>query len=155
MNTRACKGPHEHLPEGVDMQRLSWIKVLVLAMVAMVPVGKALAHGELSSSAPGHEAVVTAPEQLVLNFSDDVRLLRLALVHGASHNIDFGFSPTTVAQRTFSHDLPELMIGAHTVNWTIVGSDGHTVSGTFNFSVSDSGEQAEMQQHDHNEHHHH
>lgn len=137
------------------MNVLSWIKAVMLAVVFAVPAGKALAHGELSSSAPGHEAVVVSPEQLVLNFSDDVRLLRLALVHGASHNIDFGFSPSTEAQRTFTHDLPDLMLGTHTVDWTIIGTDGHTVSGTFNFVVSDGGEQAEVQEHTHNEHHHH
>lgn len=137
------------------MKPLTWIKAVMLAVVFMVPAGKALAHGELSSSSPGHEAVVVSPEQLVLNFSDDVRLLRLSLVHGASHTIDFGFSPSTGAQRSFSHELPDLMIGAHTVNWTIIGSDGHTVTGEFNFVVSDGGDQAEVQEHTHNEHHHH
>lgn len=137
------------------MKRLSWLNALLLVAVVALPAGKVLAHGELSSSVPGHEAVVTSPEQLVLNFSDDVRLLRLTLVHGASHNMDFGFSPTTAAQRTFSHDLPALMLGTHTVNWTIIGTDGHTVSGTFNFVVSDSGQQAEVQEHSHNDHQHH
>lgn len=137
------------------MKMLSWMKALLLAAVVMVPAAKALAHGELSSSAPGHESVVVSPEQLVLNFSDEVRLLRLALVHGASHNIDFGFSPSTEAQRTFTHDLPDLMLGTHTVNWTIIGTDGHTVSGSFNFVVSEGGEQAEVQEHTQNDHHHH
>lgn len=136
------------------MKRLSWLNALLLAVIVALPAGKALAHGELSSSAPGHEAVVVSPEQLVLNFSDDVRLLRLSLVHGASHNIDFGFSPTTAAQRSFSHDLPDLMLGTHTVNWTIIGTDGHTVSGDFNFVVSDGGEQADVQEHTHNDHQH-
>lgn len=136
------------------MKRLSWLNASLLAVIVALPAGKALAHGELSSSAPGHEAVVVSPEQLVLNFSDDVRLLRLSLVHGASHNIDFGFSPTTAAQRSFSHDLPDLMLGTHTVNWTIIGTDGHTVSGDFNFVVSDGGEQADVQEHTHNDHQH-
>ncbi len=137
------------------MKKLSWLNAMLLAVVVALPAGKVLAHGELSSSAPDHEAVVMSPEQLVLNFSDDVRLLRLTLVHGASHNMDFGFSPTTAAQRTFSHDLPELMLGTHTVNWTIIGTDGHTVNGSFNFVVSDGGEQAELQEHSHNDHHQH
>jgi methionine-rich copper-binding protein CopC len=137
------------------MKMLSWLKIALVAVAFIVPASKALAHGELSSSAPGHEAVVAAPEELVLNFSDDVRLLRLALVHGASHNIDVGFSPSTEAQRSFSHELPALMIGAHTVNWTVIGSDGHTVSGSFNFAVSDGGEQADVQEHSHNDHHQH
>ncbi len=137
------------------MKTKSWLKAILLTVLMAVPAGTAFAHGELSSSLPGHEAVVTSPEQLVLNFNDDVRLLRLTLVHGASHNIDVGFSPSTAAQRTFTHDLPDLMLGTHTVDWTIVGTDGHTVSGSFNFVVSDGGDQAEVQEHSHNEHHHH
>ena len=137
------------------MKVLSSLKCLMMAILVIVPMGKALAHGELSSSAPGHEAVVTSPEQLVLNFNDEVRLLRLSLVHGASHNIEFGFSPSTQAQPSFSYDLPELMMGTHTVEWTIIGSDGHTVSGTYNFVVSEGGEQAEVQEHSDTEHHHH
>ncbi|MEX0738626.1 MAG: copper resistance protein CopC [Pseudohongiella sp.] len=137
------------------MKVLSRLNALLMCAALVIPAGKALAHGELVSSAPGHEAVVTMPEALILNFNDDVRLLRLALVHGASHNIDLGFSPSTEAKSSFTHELPELMIGAHTVDWTIIGPDGHTVSGTFNFVVSEGGEQAEVQDHTNNEHHHH
>lgn len=137
------------------MKVLSWLKVLMLAVMVSGPAVKAFAHGELSSSSPGHEAVVTTPEELVLNFSDEVRLLRLTLVHGADHNIDFGFSPSTEAQPSFSFDLPDLMLGTHTVSWTIIGSDGHTVNGTFNFVVSEGGDQAEVQEHADNEHQHH
>lgn len=136
------------------MKVMHWLKVLMLSAVVIAPAGKALAHGELTSSAPGHETVVTSPEQLVLNFNDDVRLLRLALVHGASHNINFNFSPSTQVQRSFSYDLPALMMGAHKVDWTIIGSDGHTVSGTFSFVVSDSGEQPEVQENASGHHHH-
>jgi methionine-rich copper-binding protein CopC len=137
------------------MKMLSWLKFALIAVVVLVPAGKALAHGELISSAPGHEAVVSAPEALVLNFGEDGRLLRLTLVHGASHNIDVGFSPSTAAQSSFSHELPASMIGEHTVNWTIIGSDAHTVSGSFSFVVSEGGEQAEVQEHSHNDHHQH
>tara|TARA_R100001039_G_scaffold14861_1_gene8455 strand:+ start:5221 stop:5634 length:414 start_codon:yes stop_codon:yes gene_type:complete len=137
------------------MKLLSVLKALLLAAVVMVPAGTALAHNQLTSSAPGHEAVVTSPNQLVLNFNGDVRLLRLALVHGTSHNIDFGFSPSTAAQSTFSYELPALMTGTHTVDWTIIGTDGHTISGSFNFVVSEGGEQAEVQTHTQDEHHHH
>ncbi len=137
------------------MKILSWLKAVMLVAIVMVPAAKALAHNQLTSSAPGHEAVVVSPEQLVLNFNDDVRMLRLALVHGASHNIEFGFSPSTDAQSMFSYELPDLMLGAHTVNWTIIGADGHTITGSFNFVVSDGGEEAEVQTHEQNEHHHH
>lgn len=136
------------------MKVMSWFRVLMLTAVVVAPAGKALAHGELISSAPGHDAVVTSPEQLVLNFNEDVRLLRLTLAHGGVHDIDFDFNPSTQALRSFTYELPALMMGDHTVDWTIIGADGHTVNGSFDFVVSDSGEQAEVQENTSGHHHH-
>lgn len=137
------------------MKPMSWIKTIILAAVVALPGSQLLAHSALTASSPGHEAVVSSPEELTLNFNEDVRMLRLSLVHGASHNIDFGFAPSTEAMASFSYDLPDLMMGAHTVDWTIVGADGHTVSGSFNFVVSEGGDDAEVQEHSNGDHHHH
>jgi len=116
----------------------------MLAMPAAV-----LAHSSLTASLPGNQAVVSSPEKLELTFNEDVRMLRLTVVHGPSHNIEFGFQPSTAAAKTFSYPLPALMNGEHTVSWTVIGSDGHTVSGTYNFSVSPDGAAAQAEAHGH------
>jgi methionine-rich copper-binding protein CopC len=140
------------------MKLIAVVKKLVmgaglLGALAMLP-SLVLAHTALTASLPGNAAVVSSPEKLELTFGDEVRMLRLTLVHGAAHNIDFGFQPTTAAARTFSYNLPSLMLGEHTVTWTVIGPDGHTVSGDFKFSVSADGAAAQTQEHNHGGHSH-
>lgn len=125
----------------------TWIKSLVIAAFSMAPLGSAIAHSSLTASSPRHEAVVMSPEALMLRFNEQVRLLRVTLVHQPSHNIDFGFAASTAAQQEFSYELPMLMLGEHTVTWTVIGADGHTVSNSFSFTVSNDGAEADMQTH--------
>lgn len=141
------------------MRMVSTIKTFLMAASMMAVFSllstQALAHSSMTASSPGNEATVAAPEKLELTFNEGVRMLRLTLVHGASHNIEFGFEPSTEATTTFGYDLPMLMMGAHTVNWTVIGSDGHPVNGTFTFTVSADGEAAAVQTNTDAGHHHH
>lgn len=141
------------------MKLISVVKKLLalasLAGVLAVVPSLALAHSALTASLPGNAAVVTSPEKLELTFNEDVRMLRLTLVHGAAHNIEFGFQPSTTPGKTFGYELPMLMMGEHTVSWTVIGADGHTVSGDFKFSVSADGAEAQSQSHNHGEGHSH
>jgi copper resistance protein C len=114
-----------------------------------------LAHSTLTASSPGNQSTVVSPETLELTFNEGVRMLRLTLVHGASHNIEFGFQPSTEAKNTYIYDLPMLMMGAHTVNWTAIGSDGHPNNGTFIFTVGTEGAQATTEANSAAGHHHH
>lgn len=133
------------------MRLMSWFKSLMLAISIFAALGAVtsplLAHSVLSASLPGDQAVVSAPEKLELTFNEAVRVLRLTLVHGASHQIEFGFAPSTQATTTLSYELPMLMMGEHTVGWTVIGSDGHTVTGSFGFTVSADGAPAHQMQH--------
>lgn len=135
------------------MRLNSWFKSLLMtigvAAAAIAFSGSALAHTALSSSMPGDAAVVTSPEKLELTFSEPVRVLRLTVVHGAAHQIEFGFTPSTEPTQTLSYELPVMMMGAHTVSWTVIGADGHTVNGTFGFTVSAEGAPAHQMMHSH------
>lgn len=140
------------------MRIVSRIKTLLMAasVIAMFGLlsGNVFAHSSMTASSPGNQAVVASPEKLELTFNEGVRMLRLSLVHGASHNIEFGFTPTTEAANTVSYELPTLMLGEHTVNWTVIGSDGHPVNGSFKFTVSADGEAATAQTNSDAGHHH-
>jgi len=131
-----------------------WIRAFVIATLFMVPTASVFAHSSLTASSPGHETVVASPDTLMLRFNEQVRLLRVTLVHGPSHNINFGFAASTTAQQEFSYELPMLMLGEHTVNWTVIGADGHTVSNSFKFTVSNDGAEAQVQTHQGNHHQH-
>jgi methionine-rich copper-binding protein CopC len=135
------------------MRLKSWFKSLLMtigvAAAATAFSGSALAHSVLSASMPGDKATVTAPEKLELTFNEPVRVLRLTVVHGAAHQIEFGFTPSTEPTQTLSYELPVMMMGAHTVNWTVIGADGHTVTGSFGFTVSAEGAPAHQMMHSH------
>ena len=135
--------------------KLMMIRAVAVVLMLSGLVGQALAHSTLTASMPGADSEVSSPEALTLTFNEPVRLLRLTLVHGAAHEMDIGFEAVTTASTEFSFDLPELMIGEHTVNWTIIGSDGHTVSNSFGFTVNQGAGEAQMQEHSHGEGHHH
>lgn len=141
------------------MRIVSRIKTLLTTAFAVAAISlmssTAFAHSSLTASSPGNQSVVQSPPKLELTFNEGVRMLRLTLVHGASHNIEFGFTPSTDTAATVSYDLPALMMGEHTVNWTVIGSDGHPVNGTFKFTVSADGEAAATQSHADSGHHHH
>lgn len=137
------------------VSRIQTLVATVFAIAAMsLLTSTAFAHSTLTSSLPGNQAVVASPEKLELTFNEGVRMLRLTLVHGASHNIEFGFAPSTETAATVSYDLPMLMLGEHTVNWTVIGSDGHPTNGMFKFTVSADGEAATTQSQAAGHHHH-
>ena len=137
------------------MKTLTVIRQLVLSVMLVGFAGHAAAHTALTASVPANGSKVSSAEKLTLNFGGPVRLLRLALVHGASHQIDIGFEAVATQQTEFSYDLPALMNGAHTVNWTIMGADGHTISESFGFTVDPAASAAHAhhtqnpQNHDH------
>jgi len=117
------------------MKTLTAIRHLLFTVLLAAFAGHASAHSALTASVPANGSTVSSAETLTLNFSGPVRLLRLTLVHGASHQIDIGFEAVATQQTEFSYELPALMNGAHTVNWTIIGADGHTISESFGFTM--------------------
>ncbi|GFZ81747.1 hypothetical protein GCM10011403_26490 [Pseudohongiella nitratireducens] len=120
------------------MKRIFSALTAILALSALLS-GQALAHTALSSSMPGNQSTVVAPDKLVLKFGDVVRLVDVKLVHGPRHVIDFGFQAPEVSHDEFGFALPELMMGEHTVTWTAIGPDGHTVSDSFTFTNAAEG----------------
>jgi copper transport protein len=108
--------------------------------VLLIAAGPANAHAVLRGSAPKDGAVLrTAPHQVALTFSEDVRLpdgaLRVLDPHGT--RMDRGSpghvpgKPSTV-RAALSGNLPR---GTYTVAWRVVSADSHPVSGAFTFSV--------------------
>lgn len=95
----------------------------------------ALAHSMLVSSSPSAGAEISAPEELELTFNEPVRLLRVTISDADGQPVEFGFSPNPEAAETLSYSLPPLAVGDYTVEWTLIGADGHRVSESFGFRV--------------------
>ena len=96
------------------------------------------AHVGLKSSSPSaSEVLYNSPKQLNLTFSNEVRLVKLQLQNAAGEDVDLEFKASANASAQFNHTLPKLKAGEYTVIWTVLGLDGHKMSDTLNFTLSE------------------
>jgi copper resistance protein C len=109
---------------------------ILLCSTLLLASGLLRAHTHLEAAAPADGAVLqAAPATLDLTFGEDVQLLKLDVSNAAGTAQELGFTPAADAAKTFSIVLPALAPSAYTVNWTVLGADGHRVEGKFAFTV--------------------
>jgi len=107
-----------------------------LIFISILFVNTAYAHVGLESSTPKNNAMLMAsPKKLDLNFSGEVRLIKVVLKKNKGQKIDFGFKPQKQAQKSFSWALPKLSPANYEVEWTIMGKDGHLMKNKLGFMV--------------------
>jgi methionine-rich copper-binding protein CopC len=108
-----------------------------LLLVGYLLAYGASAHTGLASSEPSAGTTVSAPvAEIVLVFSDEVRLTAVALIEGGGAEKPLGaFAKETAAR--FAISVPEpLPPGDYMITWRAVGADTHVVSGEIAFTVS-------------------
>lgn len=94
--------------------------------------------GELTlTTRPADDAVlVSQPDQLMLDFGPEVRLVKLAVRTPDSDLLDIGFRYSPRSADQFSHPLPELQAADYyTVEWAVLDAEESLVKGDFHFSV--------------------
>lgn len=111
---------------------------LVLASVA----APAVAHDELIGTEPAPDATVaTLPEELVLTFSgvllDDAGATAVAVVDSSCASLTAG-EPVLDGTKLTQPVTPGAD-GVVTVQWRVVSSDGHPISGEYAFTVGEGG----------------
>ena len=114
----------------------SLAKAIITALTSFgLWAGFAQAHTQLASSIPANEAVVeTAPKEVLLTFSEPVRLTAISVESmGTSHSMDPG-SPESAKEFTVA--LPSLTSGTHIVQWRALSEDTHVMTGEIQFTVS-------------------
>ncbi|MEJ6678628.1 MAG: copper resistance protein CopC [OM182 bacterium] len=117
---------------------LSFLKTSLraFAFIACVSLSMtASAHNVLKSSTPaGGSMLDRSPSELALDFNGQVRLVKLSLKR-SDESIDVGFKPDLTAATSFIVPVPELASGAYSLEFSVIGEDGHTVAGHFNFGI--------------------
>jgi copper transport protein len=121
--------------------RLVWLTVVGglvgLFMVVAAPAGPAAAHATLVGSDPATGAILDdPPRQVVLNFSEPVRLLpdRITVINPAGEPLELG-EPTTEGADVII-PVPEVFdIGTYLVSFRVVSQDSHPITGTVTYSV--------------------
>ncbi|WP_240809607.1 copper resistance CopC family protein [Actinomadura sp. WMMA1423] len=97
----------------------------------------ASAHTALASAAPEKGSAVAPPSQIVLTYTDPVRLPRVVVTDGSRRQYQAG-SARAVDNRVTQAVNGALPDGEYTVGWRVVASDGHPVEGTYTFTVKGS-----------------
>jgi methionine-rich copper-binding protein CopC len=113
---------------------------VVVAALALWAAAPAAAHSLLLSAAPASQAVLTAsPPYVVLRFNNRIekRLSRVRLVDARGTVVT---APTARADAETADSLvvavPPLAPGAWRLEWQVFSTDGHVVSGTYEFRLA-------------------
>jgi methionine-rich copper-binding protein CopC len=115
------------------------LKYVCFAGVCLMTPTALFAHTSLATSNPTDGAVLEeSPQQVELGFTEQVRFLKFSLNGVEVSSVPVTFKPSASVQDVHSVPLSALGKGSYTVNWSVMGSDGHLVENSFGFSVGDA-----------------
>ena len=123
--------------------RLGVAGALALAVWATVPAAPAFAHADLVGSDPEPGSELPAgepPASVTLRFSESVRIPTDALrvLDGEGREVDgVGAAEPGATGAEVVAELPPLDDGSYLVDWRVVSTDSHPVSGAFTFTVGE------------------
>ena len=120
------------------MRRLVLPVVLLALLLCTAP---ALAHSLLLESTPAANSTIDAsPRELRLRFNNRIekRLSRLRLVDDRGAARDLPVAEDGAAD-WLTAGLPTVAPGRYRVEWQVLSTDGHVVTGRFTFTVGSGG----------------
>jgi copper resistance protein C len=130
------------------MKHLQFFLISAL-LAASAPL---LAHTHLEAATPADGAVLkTAPASVELSFGEDVQLLKLDVAGASGEAVEIDFKPSAISSKAFVVPLPSLKPSVYTVDWTVLGADGHRLEGHFGFTVDPAAAESagHAEHHDH------
>ncbi len=116
----------------------NFTKLIVILLLSCLG-SLAQAHTSLHSSKPADQQLLqNSPEDFALVFTGKTRLVDLTLFDENANPIDFGFEPRMSERVSFKTALASpLSPGVYVLKWTVLGEDGHRITGTILFGVDD------------------
>ncbi|HEX4684692.1 MAG TPA: copper resistance protein CopC [Gemmatimonadaceae bacterium] len=109
----------------------------LLALAVLVTPALLLAHAHLVRSDPANDAVVSAPTEMKLWFSErpDLRFSRISLRDSTRNELEVGPLSAIEPMGLRVALLSRLHAGRYFVVWSTAASDGHMTQGTLRFRV--------------------
>jgi copper resistance protein C len=112
---------------------------LLTAALVLALAGTAAAHSLLLESVPAADATLTTPpRELMLRFNNRIEKslsrVRLRDAGGADHPLVLTVDAAPADRLIAS--LPALAPGRWRVEWQVLSTDGHVVSGRFEFTLA-------------------
>lgn len=121
--------------DGSNMFR-AFLSFVLLSLV-LIPTS-AFAHTGLENSTPQDQQVVTEVKEIVLEFNTKVEKTSNFTVKSEQGEV-IEVSNVQINGKVMKGDITKpLQDGSYTVNWKIVGTDGHPIEGKFSFVVKNS-----------------
>lgn len=112
--------------------------ILVAAALAAFPVALLARHNRLAKSVPGAAATVASPRSVRLWFTEKVnpKLSSIIVTAEAGTKAETGAVRGTDDPRSIAVEVTKpLATGKYSVAWRTAGDDGHSVRGTYTFTV--------------------
>ena len=111
-------------------------------LAALIVVGSPLAayaHDQVISTSPqSQEILEAAPAEVSMEFSDDILDIGATILVVDNAEKDWASGDMRVEGRTAVQSVAaEIPNGSYQVRWRVVSSDGHPISGTFDFAVGE------------------
>ncbi len=110
----------------------------MLTMVALISTlaTSAFAHSKVDTTTPTDGATVAeVPSEISFNFTDDIRLTKVNMIHQDAHTITLDLGDQTSFSRAFALPFQDMGDGIYRIEWRGLGVDGHAMQGEFTFSV--------------------
>jgi methionine-rich copper-binding protein CopC len=130
----SCNKYHNAIQE--DFIMMKRVLPLILVFLLLLP-GAALAHSRLEQSVPASDSVLdNSPSVIEMTFNTKIeKLSSFKLLDENGEQVET--ERTEVDNDTLSGKVKEpLGNGTYTVDWTIIGADGHTINGSYAFTVN-------------------
>jgi methionine-rich copper-binding protein CopC len=114
------------------------VEVLLVSALGLGWAAAAVSHSLLLESTPAAGSTVAAPPTLSLRFNNRVEkpLSRLRLLNERGESLPLAMPPGDGPVDRLSAPLNSLAPGAYRVEWQVLSTDGHVVSGRFSFRVA-------------------
>jgi methionine-rich copper-binding protein CopC len=110
---------------------------LTLALLTLLPVA-AFAHAHPKTANPAPNSTVAAPANVTITFSEDLepKFSSIDVADSQGKQVNKVTSvPVAGDAATLMLPLPPLTPGVYTVKWVTVATDGHRLTGNYNFTV--------------------
>ncbi len=113
-------------------------RALRAAALLLAVAAPAAAHSLLLESSPAAGSTVAAPRQLTVRFNNRIEkpLSRLRLVNEGGEAQPLTAPAADGPADHLTVGLPALGPGTYRVEWRVLSTDGHIVSGSFSFRVA-------------------
>jgi methionine-rich copper-binding protein CopC len=114
------------------------LPIIALAAAALAPAGPAFAHAHVVTSSPSANAVVAAPKQISLTFSEKL-VPAFSKVEVSMPAMKMSV-PVKTALSSDGRTLVatpqgQLTKGAYVIKWAAASADGHRTAGTIPFKI--------------------